>query len=110
MLWPKLTDGGMWLVVMCAHPDYCPNLSAADIGAKNIIWNFKRGVPFFATIPYKGVLRGKVSINCITPHTHSAAWYRNLEVSDPSNSFTILHQTFQNLYFLKIFVFDGLSW
>ena len=42
LLWPKLTDGGMWLVVMCAPLNYCPNLSATDIRAKNPIWNFDR--------------------------------------------------------------------
>ena len=25
LLSPKLTDGGMWLVVMCTSPNYCPN-------------------------------------------------------------------------------------
>ena len=24
-LWPKLVDGGMWLIVMCAPPNFCPN-------------------------------------------------------------------------------------
>ena len=37
ILWPKLTNGGMHLVVMCASPNYCPNLSATDIRAKNPI-------------------------------------------------------------------------
>ena len=37
LLWPKLTDVQMWLVVMCASLNYCPNLSATDIGAKNPI-------------------------------------------------------------------------
>ena len=37
VLWPKLTNGWMHLVVMCASPNYCPNLSATDIRAKNPI-------------------------------------------------------------------------
>ena len=44
----------MWLVVMCASPNYCTNLSTADIGAKNPISNVDRGVPLFANIPYQG--------------------------------------------------------
>ena len=37
VLWPKLTNGGMHLVVICASPNYCMYLSATDIGAKNPI-------------------------------------------------------------------------
>ena len=37
LLRQKLTDAGMWLVVMCASPNYWLNLSATDIGAKNPI-------------------------------------------------------------------------
>ena len=33
----RLTDSGMWLVVICPSLNYCPNLSATDIGAKNPI-------------------------------------------------------------------------
>ena len=103
LLRPKLTDGGMWLVVMCTSPNYCPNLTSTDIGAKNQIWNFDRGVPLFASIPYQGFLRLKVPINCNRPKTHSPVWCRNLEVSKPSGSFPVLHQTCQNLNFLEKF-------
>ena len=51
----------MWLVVMCASPNYCLNLSSTDIRAKNQIWNFDRGVPLFASIPYQGVFKIKSS-------------------------------------------------
>ena len=53
----------MHLVVMYASPNYSPNLSTADIGAKNTIWNFDKGVPLFVSIPYQGFLRLKVFIN-----------------------------------------------
>ena len=33
LLWKKIIDGGIWLVVMFASPNYYPNLSAADIRA-----------------------------------------------------------------------------
>ena len=32
----------MWLVVMWVSPNYCSKLSAANIRAKNPIWNFDR--------------------------------------------------------------------
>ena len=54
LLWPKLTDSGMWLVDMCASPNYCPNLSATDIRAKNQISNFDKKVPFFDVYHTKG--------------------------------------------------------
>ena len=72
LLWPKLTDSGMWLVVMCASLNYCLNLSATDIRAKNQISNFDKGVPFFASIPYQGFLQLKVSVNCNKLKTHSS--------------------------------------
>ena len=109
LLLPKLTDSGMWLVVMCASLNYCLNLTSTDIGAKNQILNFDRGVPLFATIPYQGFLRLKVSINCNKPKTHSPVWCRSLEVSEPSGLFPVLHWTCQNLYFWRNFDFDGLS-
>ena len=99
----KLTDGGMWLVVMCASPNYCLNLSTADIRAKNQIWNFDRGVHLFASIPYQRFLRLKLSINCNKLKTHSPVWCRSLEVSEPSGSFPVLNRTCQNLYFLEKF-------
>ena len=86
---------------MCASPNYCPNLSATDIGAKNPIWNFDKGVPLFVSIPYQGFLRLKVSVNCNKLKTHSPVWCRNLEVSEPSGSFPVLNQTCQNLLFFS---------
>ena len=103
ILWPKLTNGGMHLVVMCASPNYCPNLSAADIGAKNPIWNFDKGVSLFVSIPYQGFLRLKVYVNCNKLKTHSPVWCRSLEVSEPSGLFPVLNRTCQNLYFLENF-------
>ena len=103
VLWPKLSNGGMHLVVMCASPNYCPNLSAADIRAKNPIWNFDKGVPLFVSVPYQGFLRLKVSVNCNKLKTHSPVWYRSLEVSEPSGLFPVLNRTCQNLYFLEKF-------
>ena len=88
---PKLTDGGMWWVVMCASPNYCLNLFTTDIGAKNQIRNFDKGAPLFASIPYQGFLRLKVSINCNKLKTHSPVWCRSLEVSEPSGSFPVLN-------------------
>ena len=103
ILWPKLTNGGMHLVVMYASPNYCPNLSATDIGAKNPIWNFDKGVPLFVSIPYQGFLRLKVSVNCNKLKSHSPVWCRSLEVSEPSGLFPVLNWTCQNLYFLEKF-------
>ena len=94
----------MHLVVMCASPNYYPNLSAADIGAKNPIWNFDKGVPLFVSIPYQGFLRFKVSINCNKLKTHSPVWCRSLEVSEPSGLFPVLNGTCQNLYFKEILI------
>ena len=37
LLWQKLTDGGMWYVVMCVSLNYCLNFSSTDIEAKNQI-------------------------------------------------------------------------
>ena len=91
----------MHLVVTCESPNYCPNLSAADIRAKNPIWNFDKGVPLFVSIPYQGFLKLKVSINCNKLKIHSPVWCRSLEVSEPSGSFPVLNQTCQNLYFFR---------
>ena len=96
---------------MCVSLNYCPNLSTADIGAKNQIRNFDRGVPLFASIPYQGFLRLKVSINCNKLKTHSPVWCRSLEVSEPSGSFPVLNRTCQNLYFLeKLLKLDVSDW
>ena len=84
---------------MCASLNYCLNLPTTDIRAKNQIWNFDRGVPLFASIPYQSFLRLKVSINCNKLKTHSPVWCRSLEVSEPSGPFPVLNQTYQNLYF-----------
>ena len=97
LLWPKLTDDGMWLVVMCASSNYCLNLSSTDIRAKNQIWNFDRGVSLFASISYKGFLRLKVLVNCNKLKTYSPVW---LELR---SLFPVLHQTCQILYFLEKF-------
>ena len=67
-------------------------------------WNlFLKGVPLFASVPYKGFLRYNVHVNCNRLGTYWAVWCGDLEVSNPSHSFTVLHQTCQNLYFLENF-------
>ena len=47
-------SSGMWLVVMCASLNYCPNLFSTNIGGKNQIWNFDRGYPSLLVFYAKG--------------------------------------------------------
>ena len=71
----KVSQGGwnswMWLVVICVSLNYCPNFSSINIGAKNQIRNFDRGVPLFASTPYQGFLRLKALVKCNRLKTHS---------------------------------------
>ena len=53
-LWLQLADGDMWPVVMFTPLNYCLNLSAANIGAKNTIWNINRGYPSLPVYRIKG--------------------------------------------------------